>query len=140
MQVRCVCPDAGPGSRNGAVGFDQQPIQRQLADDLTLLFRVFIRDGSRDADVEIELQSLFVRFRDSRCRNVRRRVFLSVDDSARSVLVPFAEDVEQVNGCLPEPRVVLFTHVDDDRLIHILRELELLLENCRVELLACRFL
>src|SRR6266508_2409516 len=36
------------------VGFDEQPLQRQLADDLTLLLRVFIRNGSCNTNVEIE--------------------------------------------------------------------------------------
>ena len=48
--------------KEGCIGFDQQPIERQLADDLTLLFRVFIRDGSGDADIEIELQRFLCGF------------------------------------------------------------------------------
>ena len=36
--------------QEGRVGFDQEPVKRQLADDLTLFFRVFIGDRSGDAD------------------------------------------------------------------------------------------
>ena len=42
--------------------------------------------------------------------------------------MPFIENLKQVNGCLPEPRVVLFTHMDHDRFVYFLREFELLLE------------
>ena len=38
---------------DGRVGFDEQPIERQLADDLTLFFGVFIRDRTGNADIEI---------------------------------------------------------------------------------------
>jgi hypothetical protein len=35
------------------IGLDKKPLERQLADDLTLLFGVFVGDGSCDTNIEI---------------------------------------------------------------------------------------
>jgi len=42
------------GCEERRVGLDEQSLQRQLADDLALLFRVFVCDRSGYPDVEID--------------------------------------------------------------------------------------
>src|SRR3970282_1992214 len=50
------------GGKERRIGLDEKPLKRQLSDDLTFLFRVFVRNGSRDAEVEIERNRLSRRF------------------------------------------------------------------------------
>src|SRR5215207_1344113 len=44
------------GGKERRIGFDQKPLKGQLADDLTLLFGIFIRHRSGNTDKEIESQ------------------------------------------------------------------------------------
>src|SRR5260221_9639785 len=43
-------------------------------------------------------------------------------------LIPFTENIEQINRCLTKPRIVLFAHVDDNWFVYLLCEFKLLLK------------
>src|SRR3989304_973649 len=51
------------GGKERRIGLAEKPLQRQLADDLTFLLRVFVRNRSRDADVEMEIYRLLCCFK-----------------------------------------------------------------------------
>src|SRR5512139_996499 len=44
------------------IRLDEQPLERKLADNSTLFLGVFIRHGSGDTDIKIEIQSFLCRF------------------------------------------------------------------------------
>jgi hypothetical protein len=54
--------------------------------------------------------------------------------------LPFSQDFEQVDGSLAEPGIVRFAHVDDDRFVDFLSELELLLQDLALVSLLFGFL
>ena len=43
--------------------------------------------------------------------------------------MPFAQDFEQIDGCLPKPGIILLAHVDDDWFIHSPGKLKLLFQD-----------
>src|SRR6478672_2483765 len=103
------------GGKKGCIRFDKQPFERQLADDLTLFFGVFVRHRTGNTNVEIESNGFLCCFKVSVERMKYTGFFCDKMTLLLQILMPFGKDCQQVNGCLTQPGILLLSHVNDDR-------------------------